>query len=101
MAYDPQANRRRPRPDVEDPAPVDAILGEAPPVAPAASGAGVADDPPPSVAVTPEPADPPSDQLLLSTGVVGAIGGLLALLTLRHLWRRHRRAAADPVVDDD
>ena len=101
MAYDPQANRRRPRPDVESAAPVDAILGEAP--AANAPAAGVADDPPPSVAVTPEPADPPSDQLLINTGLAGAIGGLIALLTLRHLWRRHRRSkdAADGALDED
>lgn len=99
MAYDPQANRRRPRPAVEDPAPVDAILGTARSVG--RPEPEVADDPPPSVAVTPEPADPPSDKLLISTGVAGAIGGLIALLTLRHLWRRHRRsAAADTAVDE-
>jgi len=90
MAYDPQANRRRPKPEAEDPAPVDAILGApteptAPSVAP--------DDPPPIPAVTPAPADPPSDKLLISSGVATAIGGLIALLTLRHFWKRRRRAS--------
>ena len=28
MAYDPQANRRRPKPTEKDPAPVDALLGD-------------------------------------------------------------------------
>lgn len=101
MAYDPQASRRRPRPDAETPAPVDALLGDPP--RRAAADTAVADDPPPSVSVTPEPADPPSDQLLLRTGVAGAIGGLVGLLAVRHLWRRHRRArpaAADDAIDD-
>lgn len=101
MAYDPQANRRRPRPADDSPAPVDAILGESPTAAlqePApqahADAAPVVDDPPPSPSVTPEPADPPSDQLLLTSGVATAIGGVIGLLTLRHFWLRHRRRRA-------
>ncbi|MCP4740600.1 MAG: hypothetical protein GY873_41110 [Bosea sp.] len=105
MAYDPQANRRRPRPDDDAPAPVDAILGEAPTAVGAdwapGDGSPVADDPPPTPAVTPEPADPPSDQLLLTSGVATAIGGLIALLTLRHLWVRHRRRRAAAEVEPD
>lgn len=105
MAYDPQAGRRRPKPDEAIPAPVDAILGNAPAgsgtTPPAPVDTRVADDPPPSVSVTPEPADPPPDELLISTGVAAAIGGLIGLLTLRHLWRRHRRQQNEAAVDAD
>ena len=87
MAYDPQANHRRPKPEAEETAPVEALLGEpAPPIA-----GGVVDDPPPTPAVTPAPADPISDRLLISSGLAAAVGGVLALLTLRHLWNRRRR----------
>ena len=82
MAYDPQASRRRPQVDAADPAPVDAILGDAEPMP-------TIDDPPPTPAVTPAPADPVPDKLLINTGVAAAAGGLFALLTLRHLWKRH------------
>ncbi len=92
MAYDPQANRRRPKPEAAETAPVDALLGEA---AETAAPTGVPDDPPPTPAVTPAPADPPSDKLLLSSGVATALGSLLALLTLRHFWLRRRRANDD------
>jgi hypothetical protein len=87
MAYDPQANRRRPQPDAADLAPIDAILGE-----PKASAS--ADDPAPIPIVTPEPADPPPDSLLVNTGVFAALGGLFVLLALRHLWKRHLRMQA-------
>jgi hypothetical protein len=87
MAYDPQANRRRPQPDAAASAPIDAILGE--PEVPAS-----VDDPAQIPTVTPEPADPPPDSLLVNTGVVAALGGLFALLTLRHLWKRHLRQKA-------
>ncbi|MEZ5168775.1 MAG: hypothetical protein R2695_20680 [Acidimicrobiales bacterium] len=92
MPYDPQASRRRPQPAANDPAPVDALLG----AAAGSSGARphLTDDPPPTPAVTPAPADPPSDTVLLRTTVAGALGTLLGLLTLRHLWRRHRRLRA-------
>lgn len=92
MAYDPQANRRRPKPTDEDSAPVDALLGESTdePVAPAS----LPDDPPPEPAVTPAPADPPSDKLLVSSGVISAVGALVALLVLRHLWKRHQQTEA-------
>ena len=96
MAYDPQANRRRPRPDADAPAPVDALLGD--PVPPSSGGDGpgpVADDPPPSPAVTPAPADPVPDSLLVNTGIAGAVAAAVALLTLRHLWRRHRTRRVD------
>ena len=92
MVYDPQANRRRPKPEAQETAPVDAILGDAPtPVAPKAA----ADDPPPIPAVTPAPADPIPDTLLLSSGVVTAFGGLVALLTLRHFWKRRQAKSSD------
>jgi hypothetical protein len=93
MAYDPQANRRRPKPEPAGPAPVDALLGGDAP-APATT-APVADDPPPTPAVTPAPADPPSDRLLLSSGLAAALGALAGLLTLRALWKRRRRAGDD------
>lgn len=89
MAYDPQANHRRPKPAEEDPAPVDALLGES--VADETAPASPADDPPPEPAVTPAPADPPSDKLLVSSGVISAAGGVIALMVLRHLWKRHQR----------
>lgn len=96
MAYDPQANHRRPQPEATAVAPVDALLGDAP--ATAALPGGVRDDPPPTPGVTPAPADPPSDTLLLNTGLVAAAGTVVALLTLRHLWKRHlnRRTTDTP-----
>ena len=87
MAYDPQANRRRTKPGIEDPAPVDALLGEP---APNETSAPPHDDPPPEPAVTPKPADPPSDKLLVSSGLVSAAGGVMALMVVRHLWKRHQ-----------
>jgi hypothetical protein len=88
MVYDPQANRRRPKPEAAETAPVDAILGK--PAAPAIA----ADDPPPTPGVTPPVADPPSDKLLVSSGVATALGTLIALVALRHVWKRRRRAVA-------
>lgn len=96
MAYDPQANRRRPKPAAEEPAPVEALLGEAAPGAARDSvSTSVTDDPPPSPAVTPEPADPVSDTLVLSSGLATALGALVALLTLRHFWKRRKRKQAE------
>ena len=96
MAYDPQANRRRPKPTDRDPAPVDALLGDEPtaPVEPAAP-TPTTEDPPPAPGVTPAPADPVPDSWVVSTGMGAAIGGLIALLTLRWLWKRSRPADAD------
>jgi hypothetical protein len=96
MAYDPQSNHRRPKPAREDPAPVDALLGTGTPPAAAQTPTEeipqvAIDDPPPTPGVTPEPADPPPDKLLLSTGVAGVAGALITLLILRHLWKRRQR----------
>lgn len=93
MAYDPQANRRRPKPEEREPAPVEALLDETAP----STVAEIVDDPPPSPAVTPAPADPISDKLVISSGLATAIGGAIALLTLRHFWNRRRRR---PAVDE-
>ncbi|MEQ8840112.1 MAG: hypothetical protein RIB98_03955 [Acidimicrobiales bacterium] len=93
MAYDPQARRRRPKPAPAEAAPVDALLGDRhTPLAPKS----VPDDPPPAPGVTPQPADPPSDKLLVSSGLATAIGALIALVTLRQLWRRRR-----PTTNED
>lgn len=100
MAYDPQANRRRPTPAETDPAPVDALLGDTPGATsgPESSGGDrgsasriATDDPPPAVGVTPAPADPVPDSLVISTGMGAALGGLLGLLTLRWLWKRQQQ----------
>lgn len=102
MAYDPQANRRRPKPADADPAPVDALLGDAPtPEAisdPPSAGTGsriTTDDPPPAVGVTPAPADPVPDSLVISTGMGAALGGVIGLATLRWLWKRQQRRRND------
>ena len=100
MAYDPQANRRRPKPADSEPAPVDALLGDAPPSEPEPATAGSAsrratDDPPPAVGVTPAPADPVPDSLVISTGMGAAVAGLIGLLTLRWLWKRQQRSSTD------
>ena len=104
MVYDPQAERRRPRPAPESPAPVDALLladaaetndrstvadtpapdantsnGESPPAA---------EDLPPTPTVTPEPANPPPDKLLLNSALISAVGTLVGALLLRFLWKR-------------
>ena len=89
MAYDPQANRRRPKPAEKDPAPVDALLGDEP------TGPSVAptvEDPPPGPGVTPTPADPVPDSWVLSTGMGAAVGAIIGLVTLRWLWKRGRRS---------
>jgi len=89
MAYDPQANRRRPKPTQKDPAPVDVLLGDEP------TGPAVAptvEDPPPGPGVTPTPADPVPDSWVLSTSMGAAVGAIIGLVTLRWLWKRHRRS---------
>ena len=84
MAYDPQARRKRPRPTAEDAAPVEAFLPGIPSPSPTELPLGV----------TPDPADPPSDQLLVRTGLAAACGGLASLLALAYLW--HRRTRRSP-----
>lgn len=104
MVYDPQAEHKRPKPAPEGPAPVDALL-----LADAADAAGqdvVADtstpaantsdeelppateNTPPALAVTPEPANPPPDKLLLNSALISAVGALIGALALRFLWKR-------------
>jgi hypothetical protein len=111
MAYDPQRDHRRPKPD-DGPAPIEAILdadaassvhGNAP-ADPSATGlvAGldethqgvesVPDDPPPVPSVTPEPADPWSDRLLFGMSISTIAGIVVALLVFRWLWVRGRRS---------
>jgi hypothetical protein len=91
MAYDPQANHRRPKPADTDPAPIDALLGDAPDRDTEPSSRKTTEDPPPAVGVTPAPADPVPDSLVISTGMGAAIGGLVGVLTLRWLWKRNKR----------
>lgn len=88
MAYDPQRDRPRHRPDPREASAVDSILdGEAPPPprpAPepdpvAASGEG------------PVPTGAWSDRLLYSAGISTLLGMGAALVTLWWLWRRLRR----------
>ena len=107
MVYDPQAKRQRPKPTPEGPAPVDALLltGTTPPggqnLSAGTSTASsqqvdgenplIADDPPPAPTVTPEPANPPPDKLLLNSALVSAVGTLISALVLRYLWKRWLR----------
>jgi hypothetical protein len=97
MGYDPQANRRRPRPATNDPAPVDALLG----AAGGAPGAprDVADDPPPTPAVTPAPADPPPDSVLLKSTLAAIAAVIVVLVAARQLWK-HRRPGRRGDADD-
>ena len=104
MAYDPQAKRQRPKPTPSGPAPVDALLltgisessGRSADADRSGSGAsqngtedsGVAHDQSPTPAVTPEPANPPPDKLLLNSALVSALGALVGALVLRCLWKR-------------
>ena len=96
MAYDPQANRRRPKPRTADSAPVDALLDQ--PVA-GETSAPTQDDPPPEPAVTPAPADPPSDKLLVSSGVISVAGGFMALMVARYFWKRHQSGQKPPTAE--
>ncbi len=109
MAYDPQAKRQRPKPTPSGPAPVDALLltgttdSSGRGVNADRSGSGAAErsdeasrvtqDPPPTPAVTPEPANPPPDKLLLNSVLVSAAGTLVGALVLRYLWKRWFRNA--------
>ena len=93
MVYDPQSERRRPQPSSEDPVPVDALLdgnsvaltgGRGSPPGP------TPEDPPPPVSVTPQPADPWSDRLLLIASSVAVVAAIIALVIVRWLWLRRR-----------
>lgn len=111
MVYDPQAKRQRPKPAPEGPAPVDALLltdtadasgrnvvadtaTSAADTATSAANADneefplVTDDPPPAPTVTPEPANPPPDKLLINSALISAVGTLIGALVLRFLWKR-------------
>lgn len=97
MAYDPQANRRRSRPETTGPAPVDALLGSvedasAVPVTEEPTRSRTPDDPPPAPGVTPEPADPVPDVVLAGTGMAGIGAGVALVLLLRWIWKRNRSA---------
>lgn len=98
MAYDPQANRRRPKPADSEPAPVDALLDEDASDPPAEPGASNHDgpkpeDPPPAPGVTPNPADPVPDVVVASTGMAAGLGaGVVLLVILRWFWKRNRKA---------
>ena len=104
MVYDPQAKRQRPKPAPEGPAPVDALLltdtaassgqGVVADTPTSAADVGneefppVTEDPPPAPTVTPEPANPPPDKLLINSALVSAVGTLIGALVLRYLWKR-------------
>ena len=104
MAYDPQAKRQRPKPALEGPAPVDALLlndeadaGSRKVVADASRPTAnvnndesplVAEDPPPAPTVTPEPANPPPDKLLLNSALIGTVAALIGALALRFMLKR-------------
>lgn len=114
MAYDPQRDRRRPRPtSAAGPAPIDALLDAVEPdVDAAASTLAAAEpaagdrspagrpetsrhpvrgaDPPPPVSVTPGPADPWSDRQLLRAVVASVVLTLAGVIAARWLWRRLR-----------
>ena len=104
MAYDPQANRRRPKPADSEPAPVDALLDEDTVGATVDAGSANYDgpkpeDPPPGPGVTPNPADPVPDVVVASTGMAAGLGaGVVLLVILRWFWKRNRRAGG---ADDE
>ena len=118
MAYDPQRDRRRPRPtSAAGPAPIDALLDAVEPDADATEPVDAAEpaagdrspgggpetsrrradpargaDPPPPVSVTPGPADPWSDRQLLRAVAVSVILTLTGAIAARWLWQRLRAA---------
>ncbi|MCQ3814633.1 MAG: hypothetical protein KTU85_09505 [Acidimicrobiia bacterium] len=85
MTYDPQAKRQRPKPATDGSAPVDALLFDA------NATASNAEDPSAAPAVTPEPANPPADKLMLSSALGGAAAALIGAVMLRYLWQRCSR----------
>lgn len=108
MVYDPQADRQRPKPAPEGPAPVDALLltdtadasGQNVVADTSTSAANiggeeaplVTEDPPPTPTVTPGPANPPPDKLLLNSALISAVGTLIGALVLRLVWKRWLRS---------
>ncbi len=104
MAYDPQAKHQRPKPILEGPAPVDALLasdttifGDQGVRAGTADGSTeddslMTDEPLSTPAVTPEPANPPPDKLLLNSALVSVLSTLVGALLLRCLWKRLKGA---------
>ena len=94
MAYDPQANRRRPKPVDSEPIPVDALLDEDTPnngadADPSNFDGPKPEEPPPGPGVTPNPADPVPDVVVASTGMAAGLGaGMILLLILRWFYKR-------------
>ncbi len=88
MAYDPQRDRPRHRPDPHQASVVDSLLdGEIdPPPQPIREPAAA-----PGSGSTPEPASGWSDRLLYSAGISTLLGAATALVGLCWLWRRLRR----------
>ncbi len=88
MAYDPQRDRPRHRPDPQGAAAVDSILDSevAVPPRPAHEPEAV-----PVAGAAPQPAGTWSDRLLYSAGVSTLLGAGAVLVTLWWLWRRLRR----------
>jgi hypothetical protein len=88
MAYDPQRDRLRHRPDPQGAAAVDSILDaevSAPP-RPAPEPDAVA-----ATGAAPVPTGSWSDRLLYSAGISTLLGAGAALVALWWLWRRLRR----------
>ena len=104
MAYDPQANRRRPKPVDAEPAPVDALLDDehgshSPPESSSNQDGPKTEDPPPGPGVTPNPADPVPDVVVASTGMAAGLGaGVVLVMVLRWIWK-HRRSVAGTADD--
>ena len=85
MAYDPQRDHPRHRPDDHEPSPVDPLLDG---VDEPAADFG---EPPPAPRATPEPAKPWSDRLLYATGISTVLATATGLVVLRWLWKRWTR----------
>lgn len=86
MTYDPQAQRQRLNPTPDETAAIDALLGNADSEGPQADSDGP--QVPVAPAVTPDPADPPPDKLLLNSILTATAGVLLGAILLRWALRR-------------